>query len=300
MLDARGAESFVAVAAARSFSGAARTLGVTVSAVSQSVRAFEAKLGVPLLVRTTRSVQLTEAGARLLERLAPVLDAAEAALDEARGAANVVQGTLRITLGGLTVPLVLEPVLAPLLAAHPYLSIEISVDNGFIDIVDAGFDAGVRLSEAIEPDLVAVRLTPPFRLLVAGAPSYFATRMKPKVPRDLLDHDCIGYREVNTGTIYNWELAKRRRGKIEQAIAIRGRVVCNDGPTMIAAALRGVGLVYMHEPAIADHVKRGELVTVLEDFALTVPGFFLYFARKSSQQPKLRAFLEVARRVLKR
>jgi DNA-binding transcriptional LysR family regulator len=300
MLDAHGAESFVAVARARSFSAAARALGVTVSAVSQSVRAFETKLGVPLFARTTRSVQLTEAGRRLFERLVPALEAADAALDEARGAAHVVQGTLRITLGGLTVPYVLEPVMAPLLAAHPQLSLEIAVDNSFVDIVETGFDAGVRLSESIEPDLVAVRLTPPFRLLVAGAPSYFATRGKPKVPRDLLEHDCIGYREHNTGTLYRWELAKRRHGTAEQAIAIRGRVVCNDGPTMIAAALRGLGLVYMHEPAIADHIERRELVPVLEDYALTVPGFFLYFTRKTRDQPKLRAFVEVARRVLPR
>src|SRR3954471_10059441 len=143
MLDARGAETFVAVAGARSFSAAARSLGVTVSAVSQAVRAFEAKLGVPLFARTTRSVQLTESGRRLYDRLAPALEAAEAALDETCGAANVVQGTLRLTLGGLTVPFVLEPVMAPLLAAHPQLSLEISVDNSFVDIVEAGFDAGV-------------------------------------------------------------------------------------------------------------------------------------------------------------
>ena len=181
-----GMQAFVAVARDKSFSKAARALGVTPSALSQAVKAFEARLAVPLMVRTTRSVALTDAGNRLYERLQPVLAESEAALEEARGSAGTAHGTLRLSVGRLTVPLVIEPVLGALLAEHAGLSIEVVIDDRFVDIVKSGFDAGIRLSEAIEKDFTAVRLTRPFRLVVAGAPSYFARRGRPKRPRDLL------------------------------------------------------------------------------------------------------------------
>jgi len=295
MNDLRSAVAFIAVAERRSFSAAARSLGVTASALSQSVRGLEQRLGLPLLVRTTRSVSLTEPGRRLYERLRPALREADAALEEASGSADVVQGTLRLTLGRLTVPLVLDPVLRPLLEQHPRLSIEISVEDRFVDIVSEGFDAGVRLSEAIEPDLTAVRLTPPFRLLVAGAPDYFARRGRPERPSALLEHDCITYRMLSTGALYAWEF--ERRGQ-EQAIAVRGRITTNDGPSMLSTGLQGLGLVYLHEQALAPHVASGRLELVLEDYAVTVPGFFLYFPRLSAQQPKLRAFIDAARQHL--
>lgn len=297
MDEIRGAQAFIAVAERRSFSAAARALGVTTSALSQQVRALEDRLGVPLLVRTTRSVAPTEAGRRLFERLAPALRETTEALDEARGSASVVQGTLKITLGRLTAPLVLEPVIEELFAAHPRLSIEVSVDDRFADIVAEGFDAGVRLSESIEPDLVAVRLTPPFRLVVAGSPAYFARcgRGKPRRPRDLLEHECVGYRMASTGALYAWEFERKGR---EQAISVRGRFVCNDGPLMVAAGLRGVGLLYVHEQAIAEHVARGELELVLEEYAVTLPGFFLYLPKRGQLQPKVRVFIEAARRAL--
>ena len=295
MDDLRGAQSFVAVAEHRSFSAAARSLGLTPSALSQAVRGLEERLGVPLLVRTTRSVSVTDAGQRLLSRLSPSLRETRAALDEASGAADVVQGTLRLTLGRLTVPLVLEPVLAALLAAHPRLSVEIAVDDRFVDIVAEGYDAGVRLSESIQPDLTAVRLTPAFRLLVAGSPAYLARHGRPRRPRDLLAHDCINYRQSASGALYAWEFEHRGR---EQQIAVRGRVTTNDGALMIRAALDGLGLVYIHEQSIATHVDRGDLEVVLVDHAVTVPGFFLYFPARSGQQPKLRALIDTARRVL--
>lgn len=295
MHDARGTQAFVAVAAHQSFSAAARALGVTPSALSQSVRAFEARLGVPLFVRTTRSVGLTDAGRRLYERLRRALAEADAALDEARGSADVAQGTLRISSGRLTVPLVIEPVLGPLLAEHPRLSVEVSVDDRFVDIVAGGFDAGIRLSEAIEPDYAVVRLTPPFRLLVAGSPGYFARHGRPRRPNDLLAHDCINFRMPSTGAFYAWEFERRGR---EQVVAVKGRVSCNDGALMLNAALAGLGLVYLHEQALAPHVASGALDIVLADYAVSVPGFFLYFPQRSSQQPKLRAFIDVARRTL--
>ncbi|MGC4087898.1 MAG: LysR substrate-binding domain-containing protein [Polyangiaceae bacterium] len=296
MHQSRGIEAFAAVAEQRSFSAAARALGVTASALSQSVRAFEERIGVPLLVRSTRSVRLTDAGERLFERLGPVLKETAAALDEARGSLDVARGTLRLSAGRLTVPLVIEPVLPALLAEHPELSVEVAIDDRFIDIVEKGFDAGVRLSESIQPDFSVVRLTSSFRLLVAGSPSYFARHGRPTRPRDLVDHDCINYRMSSTGSYYEWEF--ERRGK-ELKVAVKGRLSCNDGVTMVNAAVAGLGLVYIHEQAIRPHVERGELEVVLSDYATSVPGFFLYFPRRAGVQPKLRAFIDVARRVLK-
>jgi DNA-binding transcriptional LysR family regulator len=292
MDDLRGTQAFVAVAEQGSFSAAARAVGVTPSALSQAVRGLEDRLGVPLLVRTTRSVGLTDAGRRLFERLTPALRETGAALAEARGAADVVQGTLRISAARLMVPLVIEPVLRPLLDRHPALSVEVSVEDRFVDIVAEGFDAGIRLSESIESDFTVVRLTPPFRLLVAGAPGYFARHPRPRRPRDLLDHDCINYRMASTGAFYAWEF--ERRGRAQQ-VAVKGRVACNDGGMMLRAALAGLGLVYLHEQALAPHLASGELEVVLADYAVTVPGFFLYFPRRSGLQPKLRAFIELAR-----
>lgn len=297
MDDLRSAAAFAAVAEHGSFSRAARALGITPSALSQSVRGLEDRLGVVLLVRTTRSVGLTEAGRRLYERIGPALREAADAVEEARGSAEVVQGTLRLSLGHLTVAMVVEPLLAILLERHPRLSVELDVDDSFVDIVARGFDAGIRLSEAIDADLTHARLTPPFRLVIAAAPSYLAKRRRPTKPRDLLDHDCINFRMPSTGAFYAWELEKNGR---EQQIAVRGRVACNDGSTMLMAARQGLGLVYVHEPAIAADVARGDLELVLEDWAPAVPGFFLYYPRRAGVQPKLRAFLDVARETLTR
>ncbi len=296
MHDLRGALAFVTVAQHRSFTDAGRALGVTASALSQSVRALEQRIGLLLLVRTTRSVSLTDAGQRLYQRLAPALKETAAAIEEARGAGDVVRGTLRLTLGHLTVSVILEPVLKPLLARHPELSVELSVEDRFVDIVAEGFDAGIRLSEAIEPDLTAVRLTPPFRLVVAGAPAYFARHGRPQQPRDLLRHECINYRMRSTGAVYAWEF--ERRGK-EQEVAVRGRLITNDGQSMLAAGVAGLGLIYIHEPALTSHLESGALELTLEDYAVTVPGFFLYFPQRSAQQAKLRAFIDAARAALR-
>jgi DNA-binding transcriptional LysR family regulator len=291
MDDLRAAAAFSAVAAQKSFTAAARMLGVTASALSQSVRGLEDRLGVPLLVRTTRSVALTEAGRRLFERIGPALRETQAAVDEARGSADVVQGTLRISLGRLTVQM-LEPLVAALLERYPRLSVELDVDDSFVDIVARGFDAGIRLSESIDADLTHVRLTPPFRLVIAGSPKYFATHGRPKKPSDLLEHQCIGYRMLSTGALYAWELEKNGR---EQRINVRGRFMCNDGHAMLIGARRGLGLTYIHEPAITADLESGRLEVVLEDWAPTVPGFFLYYPSRSSLQPKLRALIDLAR-----
>ncbi len=293
--DLSGLEAFLTVAEKRGFSAAARSLGVSASALSQAVSSLEERVGVPLLTRTTRSVNLTETGRRLFERARPALRETLAAIDEASASRDIARGTLRITLGRIGAPLLIEPLLAPLLSAHPELSLEVSIDDRFVDIVESGFDAGIRLSEAIAPDLVAVRLTPPFRWVVAGSKEYLARRGRPERPRDLLEHDCIGYRMSSTGALYAWEFQRRGR---EESVEVKGRLVCNDGGVMLNAALAGLGLVYHSESILAPHVESGALELLLEPYAVKVPGFFLYFPQASRNDPKIRAFIEIARRTL--
>jgi DNA-binding transcriptional LysR family regulator len=283
--------AFVTVADRLGFSAAARELGVSPSALSQQIRGLEEAVGVPLFVRTTRSVALTEAGRRLHARVGPALRESLEALEEAASDASEVHGTLRLTVGRVAAPLVLAPLVGPLLAAHPQLSVEVSIDDRFVDIVAEGFDAGVRLAEALSPDMVAVRLTPPFRLLVAGSPAYFRRHGRPRRPRDLLEHECLVYRQSTDGRLYAWEFERRGR---EEAVAVRGRLLCRDAAFMISMARAGLGLVYMIEQELAPHVASGELEVVLEDHGPRVPGFFLYFPRRARDQPKIRAFLAVA------
>jgi len=217
------------------------------------------------------------------------------ALEAAAGSAGRVTGTLRLTLGGIAVPLVVEPVLPELLRRHPGLSVEVSVEDRFVDIVEQRFDAGVRLSESIEPDLAAVRLTPPFRFVVVGSPAYLTARGTPRRPDDLLAHDAIVFRSPTTGALQRWDLERRGRTRL---VAVKGRVTCDDARLLVRGALDGLGLAYVDEHSVRPHLAAGELREVLPDWAPEVPGFFLYFPRRSQGQPKLRAFLDVAREVL--
>jgi len=290
-----GVSAFLAVAERGGFSAAARALGVSASAVSQAVRALEAGVGVPLVVRTTRSVRLTEAGEVLARRAGPAVAEVGGALEAAAGSAGRVTGTLRLTLGGIAVPLVVEPVLPELLRRHPGLSVEVSVEDRFVDIVEQRFHAGVRLSESIEPDLAAVRLTPPFRFVVVGSPAYLTARGTPRRPDDLLAHDAIVFRSPTTGALQRWDLERRGRTRL---VAVKGRVTCDDARLLVRGALDGLGLAYVDEHSVRQHLAAGRLREVLPDWAPEVPGFFLYFPRRSQGQPKLRAFLDVAREVL--
>lgn len=283
-----GLLAFVHVAERRGFSAAARSLGISPAALSQAVRALELRIGAPLLVRTTRSVSLTEAGERLLSRSASGLREAIAAIDEARAGSSEVTGRLRLTVPRLAVPL-LEPVLPSLLRGHPRLEVEIDVDDQRVDILARGYDAGIRLSEFVERDMVAVRITPPFQFVVVGTPRYLRARGRPARPRDLLAHDCIGFRSATTGAVYPWEF--ERNGKQLQ-IALRGPVVTNDSMLMIGAAKAGLGLAYVSELQTAAEVKAGRLEVVLADYTPRVPGFFLYFPRRAQRMPKLRALID--------
>lgn len=283
---------FLAVARLRSFSAAARELGVSTSAVSQAVKQLEDQLRVILLTRTTRSVSPTDAGKRLVESAGPAMKQALASLTEVAAQPGEVVGRVKISVGRTAVPFVITPVLPTFRARHPRIELEIVVEERFVDLVGEGYDAGVRLSEAIERDMVQVRLTDEFRFVVVGAPEYLAKHGTPRKPEDLLRHECITFRSSTTGALYAWEL---ERGKRNWRVPVRGGVVTNEPHLCVTLAERGLGLVYTFEPSVAEQLRTGRLKTVLESYSPTVPGFFLYYPSRAQSSPALRLFVEVAR-----
>lgn len=289
--------SFIAVARRRSFAAAARHLGVSTSALSQSVRQLEERLGVTLLTRTTRTVALTDVGQRLLENAGAAVDQALESLKTVSAQPGEVTGRVRLSVPTAAVTLVVARLLPRFIERYPKVEVEVQVENRFVNIVAEGLDAGIRLSEAIERDMVQVRLTDPGRFVVAGAPSYLARRGTPERPQDLLQHDCLCIRASPSGARYAWEL---ERGRKTWRVPVRGSVTTNDSELMRLLAVAGVGLLYAFEPQIADELRRGGLRLVLEPYAAAVPGFFLYFPSRARVSPALRAFVDVAREMTRR
>jgi DNA-binding transcriptional LysR family regulator len=284
--------SFIAVARRRSFAAAARHLGVSTSALSQSVRQLEARLGVTLLTRTSRTVALTDAGQRLLENAGAAVDQALESLKTVSARPGEVTGRVRLSVPAVAVSLVVAGLLRRFVERYPRVEVEVQVENRFVNILVEGLDAGIRLSEAIERDMVQVRLTDPGRFVVAGAPSYLARRGSPERPQDLLRHDCICIRTSPSGPRYAWEL---ERGRKTWRVPVQGTVTTNDPELMRLLAVAGVGLLYTFEPQIAADLRRGSLRLVLEPYVAAVPGFFLYFPSRAQVSPALRAFVDVAR-----
>lgn len=283
---------FLEVARQRSFSGAARSLGVSTAAVSQSVRQLEEQLRVVLLTRTTRSVSLTEAGRRLVDGAGPALSQAMAALQQVSAQPGEAVGKLKLSVPRAALPFLITPVLPIFRERHPRVDVEVVVDERFVDIVAEGYDAGVRLSEAIERDMVQVRLTDAFRFVIVGTPGYLERHGVPQRPEDLLRHECITFRMQSTGALYAWELEKGRRN---WRVPVRGGVVTNDNATSVALAGEGLGLAYAFEPTVKALLQEQRLVRVLEAYAPTVPGFFLYYPSRSQRSVPLRLFVETAR-----
>src|SRR5690242_11723387 len=283
-----GVETFLAVARHRSFRRAAAALGVTPSAVSQAVRALEARLGAALLVRTTRSVGLTEAGQRFIERAGPAFDELVAASEAARGLGQRPAGLLRLTVPRAVVPLLLEPVIASFCQAYPEIELEIAASDELVDLATGGFDAGIRLGQFIAPDMVAVRLTPPFRMAVVGSPDYLRGRKRPERIDDLRGHACLRVRRSN-GSIAPWPFIDGN--KAVEAI-VSGPLIAQDYSTLIGAAIRGVGLAQVPGPLATAPIGEGRLRTLLTRFAVTTQGAFLYHPGKRQVLPKLRAFIE--------
>ncbi len=291
-------QAFLVVARLRSFSAAARELGVSRSAVSQSVRQLEEQLGVVLMVRTTRSVSLTDVGRRLVETTAPALGQLQSALNEIGSQPGENVGRLKLSVPRAAVPFVIDPVLPAFRERHPRIDVEVAVEDRFVDIVAEGYDAGVRLTEAIERDMVQVRLTDPFRFVIVGAPDYLARHGVPEKPQDLLQHDCITFRSLTTGALYAWEL---ERGRKTWRVAVRGGVVvANDADLIVSLAEQGVGLAYTFEPMVSRQLRAGKLRCVLEPYSATVPGYFLYFANRAQRSAPLRLFIEAAKELAAR
>ena len=282
---------FLAVARHRSFSGAARELGVSTSAVSQAVKQLEDQLRVLLLARTTRSVSPTDAGKRLVESAGPAVKQALDALTEVSAKPGEVVGRVKLSVGHLAVPFVITPVVPTFRARHPRIEVEIVVEERLVDIVGEGYDAGIRLTEAIDRDMVQVRLTNELRFVIVGTPEYLARNGTPRKPEDLLRHECIMFRALTTGALYAWEL---ERGRRNWRVPVRGSVITNEPQLCIKMAEQGLGLAYTFEPSVAEQLRAGRLKTVLDAYAPTVPGFFLCYPSRAQSSPALRLFVEVA------
>jgi len=287
--DLAGLQAFLCVAEKRSFTAAAAELRVTPSAVSQTVRALEERLGLRLLQRTTRSVGLTEAGERFVARLKPALASVHGAFEAVGELRERPAGVLRLNLPRLGYQQVLAPKLAAFLAAFPDLELDVRVDDAFVDIVDAGFDAGIRIGEMVERDMVGVRVSGPLRSAVVGSPEYFERHPQPKHPRELHTHDCINYRRRARGEIYAWEFTEN--GK-DFAVAVNGRLRVDDAELMVSAACDGLGLAYVFESTVRGELDAGRLVRVLDLFCPPFPGFFLYYPSRRQLAPKLQALVE--------
>lgn len=283
-----GVEAFLSVARHRSFRRAAAELGVTPSAISQAVRVLEARIGAALFIRTTRSVGLTEAGERFLSRAKPAFEELVAASDVARGLGQRPAGLLRLSVPRAAVPILLEPLIASFCAAYPEVEVELAASEELIDLAAEGFDAGVRMGQFLDADMVAVPLSPPFHFVVVGSPMYFKSRKRPKMLDDLRQHACLRWRRSN-GALAPWTFNDNGRA-IE--IAVGGPLIANDFPTMLGAALESVGLAQLPEPMVAEGLKTKRLVQVLERYAPVMPGVFLYYPSRRQIMPKLRAFID--------
>jgi DNA-binding transcriptional LysR family regulator len=247
---------------------------------------------VVLLNRTSRSVALTDAGRRLVEEAGPGLAQAAAALHGASAQPGEAVGRLKLSVPRAAVPLLITPVLPAFRARYPRVEVDVVVEQRLIDIVAEGYDAGVRLSETLERDMVQVRLTDAFRFVVVGAPAYLEKHGLPERPEDLLRHECIVLRSQTTGTPYAWEL---ERGSKTWRIPVNGSVATNDEMAGVAFAAEGLGLAYTLEPVIQEQLRSGRLVRVLEDYAPAVPGFFLYYPSRAQRSQPLRLFIETAK-----
>ena len=286
-----GLLAFKTVAEHRGFTAAAAALEVSPSALSQAIRHLEARLGARLLNRTTRSVSLTEAGEAYLSRIGPALNDVLEAGEQLHELQGQPSGVLRINAARISIAMVLQPLIAGFLKSYPDIQIELSNDEGYIDIVERGFDAGVRLGESVQKDMVAVPLGGPVSVAIVGSPEYFKRHPIPKHPQDLVRHNCVRFRFSGSGAIYRWELEVDHR-IVEYEIG--GSLTISDSMFSVEAALEGVGLAYTFEQLSLPHIRAKKLQRVLTDFSPTFPGFYLYYPSRRQQPSKLKAFVDHA------
>lgn len=284
--------AFIAVAEAGSFTRAAAKLGLSQSAVSYSVRMLEQKLGVRLISRTTRSLSLTDAGQRMLRNLRPSFENIENEIAAISALRDKPTGTIRVTTFRYAATSVLWPVVTKFLAEYPDIEMEIMVDEGLTDIVADRFDAGIRIGEQVQKDMIAVRVGPDLRMAVVGSPSYFAKRGVPETPRDLGNHLGVSYRQTTGGGLYAWEF--ERDGE-ELQVRMNGPLIMNDGLMLEAAALDGLALAYTFENQVAQYVEDGRLVRVLEDWCPPFSGYHLYYPSRRQHTAAFALFVEALR-----
>ena len=289
--DLAGLTLFAEVVARGGFRGAAKTIGISPSAVSHGIGSLEKRLGVRLLNRTTRSVAPTEAGLGLLARLGPALSDIDAALSGLTEISDEPAGVLRLTLSQSAAEFLLIPHLWRFNERHPGVILDLHVDDGFTDIVAHNFDAGIRLGESLEQDMIAVRIGTDLRGVIVAAPCYLDAAGVPRSPEDLQHHNCIRLR-FPSGTIYRWELEKD--GKAVE-VTVSGSLVLNDGGLIVEAAKAGAGLAYVFEDRVREDIAEGGLVCVLGDWCSSYAGFFLYYPRQRQMRPALRAFIDFVR-----
>jgi DNA-binding transcriptional LysR family regulator len=283
-----GVEAFLSVAQHRSFRRAAAELGITPSAMSQAVRALEARMGVALFIRTTRSVGLTQAGERFLSRAKPAFEELAAAGAAARDLGQRPTGLLRLAVPRAVVPLIMQSVIVSFCQAYPEIELEIAASEELVDLAAGGFDAGIRMGQFIDADMIVVRLAQPFPLVVVGSPDYLRSRKRPKRIDDLRGHACLRMRRSN-GSVAPWSFVDGNKA-IEAVVS--GPLIAHDYPTLIGAAIQGLGLAQVPGPPVKAHIEEGRLQAVLTPFAVTTPGLFLYYPSKRQILPKLRAFID--------
>jgi DNA-binding transcriptional LysR family regulator len=285
----------LAVAQRGGFAAAAAALNMSPSAVSHAVKTVEDRLGQPLFARTTRSVALTEAGATFVASIGPAFAMVEESVERIRADVGQVTGVLRLNAPRLALPLAMTSVIVEMSRLYPALTIEVTSDESLVDIVDAGFDAGVRLGEMVAQDMVTVRLTKPFEAIMVAAPAFLKTHPAPRSIADLAEHNCIGYRLLSSGAAYAWDLQQEGR---DVSVSVNGSVRVTDPLYARDLAREGVGIAYLFEPLVREDLRKSRLKQVLPAASIEEPGLFLYFPRYAAQAPKLRAFIDVGRRVL--
>jgi DNA-binding transcriptional LysR family regulator len=284
--------AFLAVAEERSFTKAAARLGVSQPALSYTIRQLEARLGIRLLARTTRSVAPTQAGERLFETVGPLFEGIVAGMNALSEYRKKPAGTIRITADEHAVRAVLAPALEQILPEYPDIKVEVPVDYGLTDIVAERYDAGIRLGEQVAKDMIAVPIGPEMRMIVVGAPSYFASHPKPKKPQDLVGHNCINLRLPTYGGLYAWEFEK---GGHELRVRVDGQLVFNSSAPILDAALAGLGLAYMPEAQVRTNLADGKLVQVLANWCPPFPGYHLYYPSRRQSSPAFTVLVDALR-----
>lgn len=283
---------FLAVAKERSFTKAAAKLGIAQSTLSHTIKRLESQMGIRLLTRTTRSVGLTEAGERLRQSLAPRIEDIEADIADLMAFRDKPSGTIKITLSDHALQSVVWPKLKPVLKNYPDIKLELSLDSGLRNIVEDGFDAGVRLGESVEKDMIAVRIGPDWRLVAVASPRYLAERPAPDHPHDLIRHNCINMRQETAGGLYAWEFAK---GEQELRVRVDGQLTFNNSYAMIDAVLNGYGIAYVPENIVDRHIASGRLALMLDEWSPMFDGYYIYYPSRRQNSPAFKVIVDALR-----